>query len=61
HSLVKAETQDNLKVVIESFQSYNPTWKNIKVFVTEKAFHKKDVLLEMFPEIRQLLCTFHVV
>ncbi|KAG6965594.1 hypothetical protein JG687_00005346, partial [Phytophthora cactorum] len=48
HALIKAETQDNLKLVIESFQSYNPTWKNIIVFATDKAFHEKDVLLEMF-------------
>lgn len=31
------------------------------MFVTDKAFHEKSVLLEIFPVSRQLLCTFHIV
>ncbi|OWY95994.1 hypothetical protein PHMEG_00033855, partial [Phytophthora megakarya] len=61
HALVKAETKDNLRLTIESFKSYNPTWSKIRVFITDKAFHEKAVLLEMFPKARQLLCLFHVV
>ncbi|KAF1773756.1 hypothetical protein GQ600_13055 [Phytophthora cactorum] len=57
HALIKAETQDNLKLVIESFQSYNPTWKNIIVFATDKAFHEKDVLLEMFRRLDNCYAT----
>ncbi|POM62808.1 hypothetical protein PHPALM_27988 [Phytophthora palmivora] len=61
HALVKAETKDKLRLAIKCFQSNNPFWKNVKVFVTDKAFHEKSVLAEMFPGSRQLLCIFHVV
>lgn len=59
--MVKAETKDNLHSAIDYFRSNNPGWNKIKVFVTDKAFHEKAVLAEMFPEARQLLCAFHAV
>ncbi|KAE8991082.1 hypothetical protein PR002_g20963 [Phytophthora rubi] len=61
HALVKAETEDNLRLAIKCFQSNNPSWNKVKVFVTEKDFHEKAVLAEAFPGTRQLLCTFQVV
>ncbi|KAE9303831.1 hypothetical protein PR003_g21906 [Phytophthora rubi] len=61
HALVLAETKDNLRLAIECFQRCNPAWAKIRVFVTDKAFHEKDVLFENFPQTRQLLCTFHVI
>lgn len=61
HALVLAETKDNLRLAIECFQRCNPAWAKIRVFVTDKAFHEKDVLFETFPQTRQLLCTFHVI
>ncbi|KAG6946831.1 hypothetical protein JG687_00016492 [Phytophthora cactorum] len=61
HALVKAETKENLRLAVDCFEHWNPPWTKIKLFITDKAFHGNDVLLEMFPEHPQLLCTFHVV
>ncbi|OWY92951.1 hypothetical protein PHMEG_00037822 [Phytophthora megakarya] len=60
-SLVKLETKEHLRLTIQCFQSNNPLWAKVRVFVTDKAFHKKAVLTEAFLGSRQLLCIFHVI
>ncbi|POM65008.1 Hypothetical protein PHPALM_19375 [Phytophthora palmivora] len=60
HALVESEHKVNLRRVIDIFKQNNPEWRNIQVFVTDKAVHEKDVLREGFPDARQLLCQWHV-
>ncbi|KAE9028556.1 hypothetical protein PF011_g1502 [Phytophthora fragariae] len=60
-ALVESEHKVNLRRVIKLFKQNNPDWKNIRVFMTDKAVHEKDVLREAFPDARQLLCQWHVV
>ncbi|OWY91145.1 hypothetical protein PHMEG_00040398 [Phytophthora megakarya] len=61
HALGKAETKANLRLAIDVFKDCNPTWKNIRVFITDKALHEKAVLAEKFPDACQLLCVYPVI
>ncbi|POM70952.1 Hypothetical protein PHPALM_12547 [Phytophthora palmivora] len=40
HALVKVETKDKFRLAIKCFQSINQRLKNVKVFVTDKAFYE---------------------
>ncbi|KAE8972758.1 hypothetical protein PR001_g26506 [Phytophthora rubi] len=60
HALVERETKDILRLVVNVFKDDNPAYSNVKVVMTDKAFHEKDVLAEVFKQARQLLCQFHV-
>ncbi|GMF51493.1 unnamed protein product [Phytophthora fragariaefolia] len=60
HALVERETKENLRLVVNAFLMNNPMHRRVKVLMTDKAFHEKDVLAELFPQARQLLCQFHV-
>ncbi|KAE9246161.1 hypothetical protein PF004_g4928 [Phytophthora fragariae] len=60
HALVERETKDILRLVVNVFKDNNPAYSNVKVVMTDKAFHEKDVLAEVFKQARQLLCQFHV-
>ncbi|KAG6945802.1 hypothetical protein JG688_00016372 [Phytophthora aleatoria] len=51
----------NLRRVAEIFKANNPSWTKIRVVMTDKAVHEKNVLREMFPDARQLLCQCHVI
>ncbi|KAE9221317.1 hypothetical protein PF004_g13081 [Phytophthora fragariae] len=57
----KSEEKPNLRLAVKCFQKHNPAWTKIRVLVTDKAMHEKAVLLEGFPEDRQLLCQWHVI
>ncbi|OWZ11109.1 hypothetical protein PHMEG_00015924 [Phytophthora megakarya] len=61
HALVQTEHMVNLRRVVEGFKSNNPEWTKVRVIITNKTFHEKKVLLEMFPKVRQLLCQSHVL
>ncbi|RLN85310.1 hypothetical protein BBJ28_00021672 [Nothophytophthora sp. Chile5] len=61
HALVVNETKTNLRCAVDVFKMNNPTWSDINVIVSDKAFHEKAVLQAAFPQARQLLCHFHVV
>lgn len=61
HALVDSEHKDNLRRVVEIFKENNPEWTNIQVVMSDKAVHEKDVLREMLPQARQLLCQWHVI
>ncbi|KAG6608893.1 uncharacterized protein IUM83_12773 [Phytophthora cinnamomi] len=61
HALVESEHKVNLRRVIENFKQNNPEWSHIRVFMTDKAVHEKDVLREEFPDATQLLCQWHVI
>ncbi|POM79893.1 Hypothetical protein PHPALM_2336 [Phytophthora palmivora] len=61
HSLVDSEHKDNLRRVVEIFKENNPDWTKVQVVMSDKAVHEKDVLHEMLPQARQLLCQWHVI
>ncbi|KAE9120940.1 hypothetical protein PF010_g7304 [Phytophthora fragariae] len=46
HALVERETKDILRLVVNVFKDNNPAYSNVKVVMTDKAFHEKDVLAE---------------
>ncbi|KAE9326514.1 hypothetical protein PR003_g16234 [Phytophthora rubi] len=60
HALVERETKDNLRLAVNAFKACNPQFNEVKVVMTDKALHEKDVLAEVFTRGRQLLCQFHV-
>ncbi|GMF44252.1 unnamed protein product [Phytophthora fragariaefolia] len=60
HGFVERETKENLRLVVNTFLMSNPMHRRVKVLMTDKAFHEKDVLAELFPQARQRLCQFHV-
>ncbi|KAF4130715.1 MULE transposase domain-containing protein [Phytophthora infestans] len=60
HALVERETKDNLRLVLQTFVANNPSYNDVEVLMTDKAFHEKAVLAEVFTSARQLLCQFHV-
>ncbi|KAE9250365.1 hypothetical protein PF004_g2976 [Phytophthora fragariae] len=60
HALVERETKDNLRLAVNAFKACNPQFNEVKVVMTDKAFHGKDILAEVFTRARQLLCQFHV-
>ncbi|KAG6622589.1 uncharacterized protein IUM83_05490 [Phytophthora cinnamomi] len=49
------------KAFPEIFKANNPDWAKIKVVMTDKTVHEKDVLREELPDARQLLCQWHVI
>ncbi|ETL46993.1 hypothetical protein L916_03221, partial [Phytophthora nicotianae] len=61
HSLIETEEIPNLRMAVESFKKYNPSWKDIRVVMTDKAMHEKTVLRESIPQAPQLLCQWHVI
>ncbi|KAF4150066.1 MULE transposase domain-containing protein [Phytophthora infestans] len=60
HALVERETKENLRLVLQTFVASNPSYNGVEVLMTDKAFHEKAVLAEVFTSARQLLCQFHV-
>ncbi|KUF85300.1 hypothetical protein AM588_10000876 [Phytophthora nicotianae] len=60
HALILNETKPLLRCAVDSFKRSSPEWQNVKVVISDKAFHEKDVMLEAFTGARQLLCLFHV-
>ncbi|KAH7472206.1 Zinc finger SWIM domain-containing protein 3 [Phytophthora ramorum] len=60
HALVQTEEKANLALAVAAFKKNNPGWSNIRVLMTDKALHEKDVLHEGWPNARQLLCRWHV-
>ncbi|KAE9265720.1 hypothetical protein PR003_g32369, partial [Phytophthora rubi] len=60
HALVQTEEKPNLVLVVAVFKRNNPAWANIRVVMTDKALHEKDVLHEAWPNATQLLCRWHV-
>jgi len=61
HCLIQTEEKDNLRLAVECFRKHNPAWASVRVVVTDKAMHEKEVLREYFPKARQLLCQWHVI
>ncbi|KAG2932794.1 hypothetical protein PC115_g5675 [Phytophthora cactorum] len=61
HALVESDEMVNLRQSLEVFKDNNPGWKNVRVVMTAKAVHEKDVLRDMLPHARQLLCQLHVI
>ncbi|KAG3136275.1 hypothetical protein PI126_g17886 [Phytophthora idaei] len=61
HALVESKHKANLRKVVEIFKINNADRHKIRVIMTDKAVHEKDVLCEMFPQATQLLCQWHVV
>ncbi|KAG6952149.1 hypothetical protein JG687_00013201 [Phytophthora cactorum] len=57
----ESEHKANLRNVVEIFKTNNADWHKIRVIMTDKAVHEKDVLYQMFPQATQLLCQWHVV
>ncbi|KAE9002049.1 hypothetical protein PR002_g17737 [Phytophthora rubi] len=60
HALVQTEEKPNLALSVAVFKRNNPEWANIRVVMTDKALHEKDVLHEAWPNATQLLCRWHV-
>ncbi|OWZ13561.1 hypothetical protein PHMEG_00013092 [Phytophthora megakarya] len=56
HALVEAEEKPNLALIVAAFNKNNPDWMKIRVVMTDKALHEKEVLHEAWPHARQLLC-----
>ncbi|KAG6954652.1 hypothetical protein JG688_00012253 [Phytophthora aleatoria] len=57
----ESEHKANSRKVVKIFKRNNADWHKIRVIMTDKAVHEKDVLCEMFPQATQLLCQWHVV
>ncbi|KAE9241234.1 hypothetical protein PF004_g7142 [Phytophthora fragariae] len=55
HALVQTEEKPNLALSVAVFKRNNPEWANIRVVMTDKALHEKDVLHEAWPNATQLL------
>lgn len=60
HALVRTEEKPNLALAVAAFKKHNPEWSKIRVVMSDKALHEKEVLLEGWPNARQLLCRWHV-
>ncbi|KAE9176296.1 hypothetical protein PF002_g28569 [Phytophthora fragariae] len=60
HALVITEEKPNLAIAVATFNKNNPAWTKIRVVMTDKALHEKDVLADAWPKARQLLCKWHV-
>ncbi|GMF23907.1 unnamed protein product [Phytophthora lilii] len=57
---IHTEEKPNLALAVAAFKQNNPDWSKIRVVMTDKALHEKDVLKEAWPNARQLLCRWHV-
>jgi hypothetical protein len=48
HALVITEEKPNLAIAVATFNKNNPAWSKIRVVMTDKALHEKDVLRVVF-------------
>ncbi|GMF26148.1 unnamed protein product [Phytophthora fragariaefolia] len=60
HALVQTEEKPNWALAVEVFKRNNPALANIRVVMTDKALHEKEVLHQAWPKAKQLLCRWHV-
>ena len=56
--IVVAETQDNVRCMLESLRERNPEFKP-RVFMTDKDFNERAIIKELFPTATVLICLFH--
>ena len=56
--ILVAETQDNVRCMLESLRERNPEFKP-RVFMTDKDFNERAIIKELFPTATVLICLFH--
>lgn len=56
HALVRTKAKPNLALAVAAIKKNNQEWSKIRVVMTDKAMYEKGVLLEGWPNARQLLC-----
>jgi len=59
--LVSSEKHDNVNFVFQSFKESHESWRNVKVYFTDKDFSELQILNDEFPTATSLLCVFHVL
>ncbi|POM72917.1 Secreted protein [Phytophthora palmivora] len=60
HSVIERNADWHMTKAIEQFQAVND-WKQTKVIMVDKDLNEIGVLRSMFPDVRILLCHFHVL
>ena len=56
--ILVAETEDNVKWMLESLRERNPEFKP-RVFMADKDFNERAIIKELFPTATVLICLFH--
>ena len=56
--ILGAETEDNVKWMLESLQERNPEFKPW-VFMADNDFNERAIIKELFPTATVLMCLFH--
>lgn len=59
--LVAAETEDNLRQMIDLFKVHNPAHERVRTIMTDKDMVERNVLSSEFPNAELVLCLFHVL
>ena len=57
----KVLQESSLSKVIDIFKSYNPSWKYVRVIMTDKDITERDVLKTSLPKAELLICLFHTM
>ena len=58
--LVNDEEEDTITSMVQVFKSWNSTWTEAKVVLTDKDMVERNVFKKEMPHIRLQLCLFHV-
>ncbi|KAJ0405910.1 hypothetical protein ATCC90586_005855 [Pythium insidiosum] len=61
HFAASVPSPDNVEDVIVEFKKNNPKWDEIRVFVIDKDFRERSLLMKHFKDARILLCHYHVI
>ncbi|GMF57042.1 unnamed protein product [Phytophthora fragariaefolia] len=61
HAIMQNESSETLFSAIEEFKKNNSSWSKLRCVIIDKDFIEIGVLKSAFPNVRVLLCQFHVV
>ncbi|GMF51106.1 unnamed protein product [Phytophthora fragariaefolia] len=61
HAIMQNERSETLFSAIEEFKKNNSSWSKLQCVIIDKDFTEIGVLKSTFPNVRVLLCQFHVV
>ena len=57
--LLLEETEAAVSSVMDIFKKHNPSWKSVRVLMSDKDFTEREVLSKSFPSAQLLICLYH--
>lgn len=61
HAIMQNERSETLRAAIETFKKHNSDWEKLQCVLVDKDITEISVLWVSLPNMRVLLCQFHVI